>query len=84
MTRKWGASGVSGEREPVKIPEDTREEIARDVKRYKREAIPAFFDELIRAIDFYASNKRMADESKPGAVRTNLKNALKAAYSGPR
>ena len=78
-TRKWGSTGVNGFR-PAEINDQQRDHLCLELRDHGvTEISPKFFDALSLAIGHYLANGRLAEESKPGAVRANLKDAFDAA-----
>ena len=78
MTREWGPTGVTGFR-PADINAQQRHHLRLELRNHGINEISAeFFDSLSRAIGHYLANRRLAEESKPGAVRANLKDAIDA------
>ena len=79
-TREWGATGVT-ELPQFSITNETREQILKDFKRHNVVKVPdTFFDVLRGAIASYLASIVLKKESRPAAIRKNLKAALDAAF----
>lgn len=80
MTREWGASGV-GKLDAVELSPDTREQIKQilDTQSIKVADLDGFLNALADAIAFFKAQVKMREESRPAAVRRNLKRAHDAA-----
>lgn len=77
--RRWGPTGV-GEFKEQKLSADTHEHLREILKPYvdERPRIDAFLHQMNEAYSHYLSDKLIADRSKPGFVRRNLKEAIAA------
>lgn len=76
----WGATGV-GDYQPVKLSSNLKEHVETELRSrgINSSSLDAFFETIGKGIEFFKSNQRLAEESKPSRVRQNLKAAISAA-----
>ena len=82
MTRSWGASGVI-QLPMYVLPEATKKHIARQIRSKHQEThdLTPFFEAIETSVQIYRAHKTFAENSRPGAVRSNLNRAMSAALA---